>query len=93
MRRATQRNRTRTIDNSDWQGWADPSISVNMCDEALAARRVVMQLRRALRIVLKLGILQGLSCSEISNRLQIPVSTVKIMMRRGLIQARELMGV
>jgi RNA polymerase sigma-70 factor (ECF subfamily) len=52
-----------------------------------------MQLRPEQRQVLELGLLQGLSHSEIAATLQIPLGTVKTMMRRGLIQVRELMGV
>ena len=52
-----------------------------------------MQLRPEQRQVLELGILQGLSHSEIADVLKMPLGTVKTMMRRGLIQVRELMGI
>jgi RNA polymerase sigma-70 factor (ECF subfamily) len=52
-----------------------------------------MQLRPEQRQVLELGLLQGLSHSEISEALKMPLGTVKTMMRRGLIQVRHLMGI
>ena len=57
------------------------------------AARAVMQLRSEQRQVLELGLLHGLSHSEIAGSLQMPLGTVKTMMRRGLIQVRELMGI
>jgi RNA polymerase sigma-70 factor, ECF subfamily len=89
-RRAAPSDRTR--DGIDVLGWADPDNSSNFCAEALAAARAVMQLRPALRALLKLGVLQGLSHSEIARELQLPLDTVKTLMCRALIQVREFMG-
>jgi RNA polymerase sigma-70 factor (ECF subfamily) len=91
MRRAAQRDRPHSIANIDALGWPDPSYGADMSAEAQAAGRAVMQLRPELRKVLELGLLQGLSHSEIANRLEMPLETVKILMRRGLSQVRELM--
>jgi RNA polymerase sigma-70 factor (ECF subfamily) len=92
LRRAAHRGRERVGDDNDWLGWGDPSDSANVCDEARGARRAIMLLRPELRVVLELGVLQGLSHSEIAHRLQMPLDTVKILMARGLIQVREFMG-
>jgi RNA polymerase sigma-70 factor (ECF subfamily) len=93
MRRASHQARTESTDDIDALVWADPGNSAEMCAEASAAARAVMQLRPEQRQVLELGILQGLSHSEIADVLQMPLGTVKTMMRRGLIQVRELMGI
>ena len=93
MRRAAHQARTESTDDIDSLGWADPGNSAEVCAEASAAARAVMQLRPEQRQVLELGILQGLSHSEIADVLQMPLGTVKTMMRRGLIQVRELMGI
>ena len=73
--------------------WADPGIHAETCAEAQTAARAVMKLRPEQRQVLELGLLQGMSHSEIAEALKMPLGTVKTMMRRGLIQGRELMGV
>jgi DNA-directed RNA polymerase specialized sigma24 family protein len=51
-----------------------------------------MQLRPEQRQVLEMGLLQGLTHSEIAEALHMPLGTVKTMMRRGLIQVRQFMG-
>jgi RNA polymerase sigma-70 factor (ECF subfamily) len=91
-RRAAPSGRTRVSNGIHVLGWADPDNSSNLCAEALAAARAVMQLRPALRALLKLGVLQGLSHSEIARELQLPLDTVKTLMCRALIQVREFMG-
>lgn len=93
MRRASHQARTESTDDIDSLGWADPGNSAELCAEASAAAKAVMQLRPEQRQVLELGILQGLSHSEIADVLKMPLGTVKTMMRRGLIQVRELMGI
>jgi RNA polymerase sigma-70 factor (ECF subfamily) len=42
---------------------------------------------------LELGLLHGLSQSEIAERLGMPLGTVKSFMRRGLIRVREFMKI
>jgi RNA polymerase sigma-70 factor (ECF subfamily) len=61
--------------------------------EAEQARRALAELRPEQRQVLELGLLQGLSQSEIAERLQMPLGTVKSFMRRGLIKVREYMNI
>lgn len=93
MRRTANQARTESIDDVESLSWADPGAGAEISAEAQAAARAVMQLRPEQRRVLELGILQGLSHSEIADALQMPLGTVKTMMRRGLIQVRQLMGV
>ena len=50
-------------------------------------------LKPAQKKVLELGLLQGLSHSEIADVTGMPLGTVKTQMRRGLIRVRELMQV
>lgn len=93
MRRTANQGRTESIDDVESLSWADPGAGAEISAEAQAAARAVMQLRPEQRRVLELGILQGLSHSEIADALQMPLGTVKTMMRRGLIQVRQLMGI
>jgi RNA polymerase sigma-70 factor, ECF subfamily len=93
LRRLSNQGTTTSTDEIDSLTWADPGTHAETCAEAQTAARAVMQLRPEQRQVLELGLLQGLSHSEIATALQMPLGTVKTMMRRGLIQVRELMGV
>jgi RNA polymerase sigma factor (sigma-70 family) len=91
MRRAAHQGRTGFINDIDPLNWADPENPPHLCAEALAATRAVIQLRPALRALLELGILQGLSHSEIARELKLPLDTVKTVMRHALIQVHEFM--
>jgi RNA polymerase sigma-70 factor (ECF subfamily) len=93
LRRVGHRDLTDSIDDVESLTWSDPGTRAEVCAEAQTAARAVMQLRPEQRQVLELGLLQGLSHSEISEALKMPLGTVKTMMRRGLIQVRHLMGV
>jgi RNA polymerase sigma-70 factor (ECF subfamily) len=73
--------------------WADPGNSPETSIEAEQAMRALAELRPEQRQVLELGLLQGLSQSEISARLGMPLGTVKSFMRRGLIKVRDFMNI
>ena len=73
--------------------WADPGNSSETSLEAQQATRALAELRPEQRQVLELGLLHGLTQSEIAARLAMPLGTVKSFMRRGLIKVRELMNV
>jgi RNA polymerase sigma-70 factor, ECF subfamily len=93
LRRVSNQGTTESTDEIETLAWADPGMHAETCAEAQTAARAVMQLRPEQRQVLELGLLQGLSHSEIAEALHMPLGTVKTMMRRGLIQVRQLMGV
>jgi RNA polymerase sigma-70 factor, ECF subfamily len=73
--------------------WADPGTATETSIEAEHAARALAELRPEQRQVLELGLLHGLSQSEIATRLEMPLGTVKSFMRRGLIKVRELMNI
>jgi len=73
--------------------WADPGTASEISLEASQAARAMAELRPEHRQVLELGLLHGLSQSEIAGRLELPLGTVKSFMRRGLIKVREYMNV
>jgi len=93
LRRVSKQGITESTEEIESIRWADPGTRAETSAEAQTAARAVMQLRPEQRQVLELGLLQGLSHSEIAEALQMPLGTVKTMMRRGLIQVRQLMGV
>jgi RNA polymerase sigma-70 factor (ECF subfamily) len=61
--------------------------------EAQAAFKALMELRPEQRQVLQMSIIHGLSHQEIADATGMPLGTVKTHARRGILQARELMGV
>ncbi|MEP6883632.1 MAG: sigma-70 family RNA polymerase sigma factor [Gammaproteobacteria bacterium] len=73
--------------------WADPGTTSEFCMEAEQATRALAELRPEQRQVLELGLIHGLTQSEIASRLSMPLGTVKSFMRRGLIRVREFMNI
>ena len=73
--------------------WADPGTTSETAHEAEAAARALAELRPEQRQVLELGLIHGLTQSEIATRLSMPLGTVKSFMRRGLIRVREFMNI
>jgi RNA polymerase sigma-70 factor (ECF subfamily) len=73
--------------------WSDPGNASEISLEAEQAMRALAELRPEQRQVLELGLLHGLSQSEIAARLSMPLGTVKSFMRRGLIKVREFMNI
>jgi RNA polymerase sigma factor (sigma-70 family) len=73
--------------------WADPGTASQISLEAEQATRAMAELRPEQRQVLELGLLHGLTQSEIAARLSMPLGTVKSFMRRGLIKVREYMNI
>ncbi len=81
-----------SIDVVETAAWADPGTASETAMEAEQAARALAELRPEQRQVLELGLLHGLSQSEIATRLGMPLGTVKSFMRRGLIKVREYMN-
>ena len=73
--------------------WSDPGTASETSLEAEQAARALQALRPEHRQVLELGLLHGLSQSEIAARLEMPLGTVKSFMRRGLMKVREYLNV
>jgi RNA polymerase sigma-70 factor, ECF subfamily len=75
--------------------WSDPGSgsTAETSIEAAQAMQALSELRPEQRQVLELGLLHGLTQSEIAKRLGMPLGTVKSCMRRGLIRVRECMRV
>jgi RNA polymerase sigma-70 factor (ECF subfamily) len=73
--------------------WSDPGTSSETASEAEQAAKALMELKPEQRQVLELGLLEGLSQSEIAARLSMPLGSVKSLMRRGLIKMRDYMNI
>jgi len=65
---------------------------LQMSVEAEQAAEALRQLKPEQQRVLQLSIVQGLSHQEISDATGIPLGTVKTHARRGILQAREILG-
>jgi RNA polymerase sigma-70 factor, ECF subfamily len=81
------------LESLDGVSGAATSPSSETAVEAEQATRALAELRPEQRQVLELGLLHGLSQSEIAARLNMPLGTVKSFMRRGLIKVREQMNI
>ena len=66
--------------------------TMQICLEAGDAAKAVESLRPEQSQVLKLSIIHGLSHQEISDATGMPLGTVKTHARRGILQAREFLG-
>jgi len=73
--------------------WAEPGNLPESSTEAGQAARALAELKPEQRQVLELGLMHGLTQSEIAARLGMPLGTVKSLMRRGLLRVREFMNV
>ena len=93
MRRLSNRVPTESADVLDELGFHTPDTAGEISVEAERAARVLATLRPEQRQVIELGLLHGLSHSEIAAHTGMPLGTVKTFMRRGLIQVREALGV
>jgi len=56
------------------------------------ARRVLQQLRPEQREMVELAVLHGWSHRKISEKLRVPLGTVKTHVRRGLVRVRKLLA-
>lgn len=93
LRRSRNEPATEPVDVLDLADWSEPGSRAEVCVEAERAAKAVAQLRPEQQKVLQLGILNGMTHSEIAASTGMPLGTVKTNMRRGLIQVRELMQV
>jgi RNA polymerase sigma-70 factor, ECF subfamily len=82
-----------TMEALDFVASDDQVTTSETSMEAEQATRALAELRPEQRQVLELGLLHGLSQSEIAARLNMPLGTVKSFMRRGLIKVRENMNI
>jgi len=73
--------------------WAEPGNDGEIRVEAERAAAVVARLRPDQRKVLRMGLLEGMTHSEIASATGMPLGTVKTQMRRGLIQVRQWMKI
>ncbi|HVN41871.1 MAG TPA: sigma-70 family RNA polymerase sigma factor [Steroidobacteraceae bacterium] len=69
--------------------FSSPGDGGEIRSDAERAAAVVARLRPEQRKVLRMGLLEGLTHSEIAGATGMPLGTVKTQMRRGLMQVRD----
>jgi RNA polymerase sigma-70 factor (ECF subfamily) len=72
--------------------WSRTDENMQVCLEAKEAAAAMKSLRPEQRQVLYLSIVQGMSHQEISDATGMPLGTVKTHARRGILLAREHLG-
>jgi RNA polymerase sigma-70 factor (ECF subfamily) len=91
IRAAKRRPDTEEYDETSATGFtASIADASPVAADVAAARRALAQLKPEQREILLLGIVEGLTHSEIATRTGKPLGTIKTHMRRGLIRLREL---
>jgi len=77
----------------EWTHQVPQESRADQAAEAAIARSVLETLPPEQQRVIDLSIVHGLSHSEISTRIGMPLGTVKTLVRRGLIKVRVALGV
>jgi RNA polymerase sigma-70 factor (ECF subfamily) len=93
LRKTTAEPRMEPEEALESVAWADPGGLPEDSIDAAQAARALSELRPEQRQVLELGLMHGMSQSEIAARLGMPLGTVKSFMRRGLIKVREYLNI
>jgi RNA polymerase sigma-70 factor (ECF subfamily) len=91
LRRASRRPSTEPIDATSEPVSSGGLDRVETDDEAERARTALRQLPPDQQRVLSMAIDQGLSYSQIADKLNAPLGTIKTHARRGLIRLREML--
>jgi RNA polymerase sigma-70 factor, ECF subfamily len=81
------------LDALDDAARATPGDAGERAVEAERAAAAINTLRPLQRQIIELSVVDGLSQLEIAGRLGLPLGTVKTLMRRGFIAARQHLGV
>lgn len=91
LRAKERRPKTEVLDETYSSSIADPVSDEGMiAAEAAIASRAVAQLDEGQQQILLMGVVQGMTHSEIAAATGKPLGTVKTQLRRGLIRVREL---
>lgn len=72
---------------------SDQTRAIETQDEVAAVGEALSALKPIQREILRLSIHEGLSHSQVSEQLDLPLGTVKTHLRRGLQRVRQLLGV
>jgi RNA polymerase sigma-70 factor (ECF subfamily) len=92
IRYTSRRISADSLEDVTAEPWTRADESMQISVEAKEAAAAMKDLRPEQRQVLHLSIVQGLSHQEIADATGMPLGTVKTHARRGILQAREFLG-
>jgi len=69
----------------------NPEEEIELTEQAVRVRKALAKLEKKERQVLYISYFHGLSQTEISEKIDIPLGTVKYRMRQGMIKLREML--
>ena len=69
----------------------NPEESIELTERAVSVRKALAELNEKEREVLYISYFHGLSQSEIADKIEIPLGTVKYRMRQGMIKLRDML--
>jgi RNA polymerase sigma-70 factor (ECF subfamily) len=92
IRFAGRRVSADSLEDTLTEPWTRADQTLQISVEAKEAAAAMKELRPEQRQVLQLSIVQGMSHQEIADTLGMPLGTVKTHARRGILQAREALG-
>jgi RNA polymerase sigma-70 factor (ECF subfamily) len=70
----------------------NPEEKIEINERAVGVRKALAQLNEKERQVLYISYFEGLSQTEIADKIDIPLGTVKYRMRQGMIKLREMLS-
>ncbi|NBC28348.1 MAG: sigma-70 family RNA polymerase sigma factor [Bacteroidetes bacterium] len=69
----------------------NPEEKIELSERAVGVRKALAELNKKERQVLYISYFEGLSQSEIAEKIDIPLGTVKYRMRQGMIKLRDML--
>ena len=92
LRATRAAKRTYGVDHAESQGVERPDDMVEVAERRQLVRRAMADLSPAQRTALELAFFEGLSHSQIADRLGEPLGTVKTRLRQAMITLRRTLG-
>ncbi len=91
----TQQKATQDVDAPEFKledDAFDPLETTIFSDRAELVRKALMEIPESQSEVLKIAYYRGMTQTEISGHLEIPLGTVKTRMRQGMIKLKDILG-
>jgi RNA polymerase sigma-70 factor (ECF subfamily) len=93
LRFAGRRIKPEPLEDITKEPFSGSHEKIQVCVEASQAAKAINELKPEQKQVLQLAIVEGFSHQEIADATGMPLGTVKTHARRGIMHAREMLGV